>query len=178
MLLDLTRRYCEPHRSYHDIRHIAQMLTWGCEIGLDEAQVLAVWFHDAIYDAKSSRNEEDSAELAQRLMTAEGHPQSRIDTVTRIVLDTKRHVPTSDASAAVLDLDLGSLALPWPEFLANTAAIRSEYAHVADADFKVGRRQFMAKLLERPRLYYTPWGMAREATARANIARLVAELGS
>lgn len=152
------------------------MLSWGREVGLDEAQVLAVWFHDAIYDAKSQRNEEDSAELAQRLLAADGHPQSQIDTVVRIVLDTKRHAPTIPASAKVLDLDLGSLALPWPEFIANTAAIRSEYAHVADADFRVGRRTFLAKLLERPQLFYTPWGMAREATARANIARLVAEL--
>ncbi len=173
MLLELTRRYCEPHRGYHDIRHIAQMLTWGREVELDDAQVWAVWFHDAIYDPRSKRNEEDSADLARQMLADAGQPSAVIDTVAQIVLDTKSHKPTIPASAKVLDLDLGSLALPWSDFTANSDAIRREYAHVADADFNAGRQAFLTTLLQRPRLYYTPWGEAREATARANVKRLL-----
>ena len=176
VLLELTRRYTEPHRRYHDIRHIAQMLAWGREVRLDDAQTLAVWFHDAIYDPRSKSNEEDSAALARQLLANGGHGDELVATVARIVLDTKQHQPTIAASAKVLDLDLASLALPWPDFRANSDSIRAEYAHVGDADFNAGRRAFLAGLLQRPRLFFTPWGQAREAAARTNVGRLLSEL--
>ena len=60
-LLDLTRRYCEPHRRYHNIAHIAELLWRGRECDLSDEQVLAVWYHDAIYDVPSQDNEVRSA---------------------------------------------------------------------------------------------------------------------
>ncbi|HLU39136.1 MAG TPA: metal-dependent phosphohydrolase [Planctomycetota bacterium] len=175
MLLELTRRYTEPHRHYHDIRHIAQMLAWGSTLQLDEAQTFAIWFHDAVYDPRSSTNEEDSAALAERFLQRDAHGDNLINTVTRIVLDTKRHKPTIDASAVVLDLDLAFLALPWPQFRANADAIRREYAHLSDAEFRAGRATMLGSLLQRPHIFTTRWGQAREADARANITRLLAE---
>jgi predicted metal-dependent HD superfamily phosphohydrolase len=175
MLLELTRRYTEVHRHYHDIRHIAQMLAWGKELRLDDAQVLAVWLHDAVYDPRSASNEDDSAALARQLLPRAGHGPDVVERVAGIVLDTKQHVPSTPASAAVLDLDLASLALPWPEFRANSEAIRREFAHLEEAEFQAGRRRFMAGLLARDRLFFTPWGEGREAAARANIARLLRE---
>ena len=149
----------------------AAMLHAGRTFPLDDEQTMAVWFHDAIYDPRSATNEEDSAALAgDRLRTA-GWPKERIERVQRIVLDTKRHQPSTAASAAVLDLDLMSLALPWPEFARNTEAIRREYSHVPDAAFAVGRQAFFATMLHRERLFFTPFGAALEAAARANLQR-------
>ncbi|MEZ5966587.1 MAG: hypothetical protein R3F56_22310 [Planctomycetota bacterium] len=178
LVLELTRRYTEPHRRYHDIRHIAQMLAWGMEVGLDDAQVWAIWFHDAVYDPRRPDNEEQSAVLAERCLLASGHGQDLVNVVTQIVRDTRTHTPTVRESGLVLDLDLGTLALPWDAFCNNTAAIRGEYAHVDDASFATGRRRFMAGLLERPRLFFTPWGEKREATARANITRFLNDSGA
>ena len=56
LLLDLTRRYAEPHRHYHTLEHVAGMLYEGRAFPLDDGQVLAVWFHDAVYDARRSDN--------------------------------------------------------------------------------------------------------------------------
>ena len=64
LLMELTRRYTEPHRRYHDLRHIADMLCKGEALKLSDEQVMAVWFHDAIYDPTSKTNEADSAVLA------------------------------------------------------------------------------------------------------------------
>lgn len=171
LLLDLTRRYCEPHRHYHSLPHIAGMLHAGRALQLDDAQTFAIWFHDAIYDATSKTNEEDSASLALSQLTAAGWPRQEIDRVCRIVLDTKRHEPTTPDSAPVLDLDLMSLAAPWAEFTHNTELIRREYAHVADADFAAGRRNFFTAMLQRERLFYTPFGEPLEPLARANLLR-------
>ena len=174
LLLELTRRYTEPHRHYHGLPHIAAMLAAGRTFPLDPVQTMAVWFHDAIYDARSKTNEADSAGLARERLTAAGWNAADVDAVAAIVLDTKLHVPTNARSAPVLDLDLMSLAAPWPEFAANTVAIRTEYAFVPDADFAAGRRAFFQTMLQRERLFFTPWGQALEPLARANLQRAVA----
>lgn len=171
LLLPLTRLYLEPHRHYHSLEHVAAMLHAGRDFPLDDVQVMAVWFHDAIYDPRSKTNEEDSAELAGRLLAGNGWPAEKIVRVQRIVLDTKRHEPTVAGAEAVLDLDLMSLALPWPEFTRNTDRIRAEYAHVADEPFRAGRAAFFATMLARPRLFFTPFGKRLEAPARANLQR-------
>jgi predicted metal-dependent HD superfamily phosphohydrolase len=171
LLLELTRRHQEPHRHYHSLEHIAGMLHAGRAFPLDDLQTMAVWFHDAIYDPHSRTNEEDSAELAGERLLAAGWERGRVEVVQRIVLDTKRHEPSLPESAPVLDLDLMSLALPWPEFTRNTENIRREYSHVPDAEFAAGRRAFFATMLLRERLFYTPFGQALEATARANLRR-------
>jgi predicted metal-dependent HD superfamily phosphohydrolase len=171
LLLELTRLYQRPDRHYHSLEHVAAMLHAGREFPLDDVQTMAVWFHDAIYDPRSKRNEEDSAALAgERLRTAGWRPED-IDRVQRIVLDTKQHRPTTPGAEAVLDLDLMSLALPWPEFARNTERIRAEYAHVPDADFRAGRAAFFAAMLQRERLYFTPFGARLEPLARANLLR-------
>lgn len=173
LLLELTRLYQEPHRHYHSLEHIAGMLHAGREWPLDDVQTMAVWFHDAIYDPRSRTNEEDSAALAGARLRTAGWAEADVDRVQRIVLDTKRHLPTTPGADAVLDLDLMSLALPWPEFARNTERIRREYAHVADGDFADGRRSFFTTMLQRERLFYTPFGASWEAPARANLRRAI-----
>jgi len=178
LLLDLTRRYQEPQRHYHTLEHVAAMLHQGRQFPLDEEQVMAVWFHDAVYDPASDQNEQKSARLASKWLAKGGWEVDAIERVGRMILDTRGHLPSSLQAEPVLDLDLMSLAVTWPAFQTNTAAIRAEYCHVADDDFAAGRRKFFAKLLERDRLFFTPWGATLEAPARANLRRAISELAS
>lgn len=171
LLLELTRRYLEPHRHYHGIEHIAGMLHAGRSVGMDDVQVMAVWFHDAIYDPRSRTNEAASAQLAEQRLLAAGWARADAARVAAIVRDTEHHRPTVAGAEVVLDLDLMSLAAPWPEFVRNTARIRAEYAHVADADFAAGRATFFATMLRRDRLFWSPFGSQFEAAARANLRR-------
>ena len=54
---DLVARYQEPHRRYHTLEHIMEVLerVTGTEVEL------ACWFHDVIYDTKASDSEARSA---------------------------------------------------------------------------------------------------------------------
>jgi predicted metal-dependent HD superfamily phosphohydrolase len=176
LLLELTRRYTEPHRHYHGLPHIAWMLDQARELALDDDQVLAIWFHDAVYDVLAVDNEERSAALAVERLTAAGLPEARIRKIERIVLDTKSHVPSIEASRLVMDLDMASLALPRAEFVRNGARIRAEYAEVEDHDFIAGRRAFMESILARERIYWTTWGAPLESRARENLRLDLAEL--
>jgi predicted metal-dependent HD superfamily phosphohydrolase len=169
LLLELTRRYTEPHRHYHGLPHIAWMLDQARELVLDDDQVLAIWFHDAVYDVPADDNEERSAALAVERLTAAGLPEARVRKIERIVLDTKDHVPSIEASRLVMDLDLASLALPRAAFEQNGARIRAEYADIDDTTFHAGRREFLASFLARERIYCTDWGAPLEARARENL---------
>lgn len=169
LLLELTRRYTEPHRHYHGLPHIAWMLDQARELVLDDDQVLAIWFHDAVYDVPAYDNEERSAALAVERLTAAGLPEARVKKIERIVLDTKTHVPSIEASKLIMDLDLASLALARPEFVRNGARIRAEYAAIDDTTFYAGRRAFMEAFLARERIYWTDWGAALEGRARENL---------
>jgi predicted metal-dependent HD superfamily phosphohydrolase len=173
LLLELTRRYGELHRHYHAIEHIAAMLHQGRELRLSDAQVLAIWFHDAVYEPARSDNEERSAQLA-RTWLLPALPTATVELVASIVLDTKAHAPSTAEAAPVIDLDLAPLAAPWPQFVANGELIRREYAHVAEAEFAAGRAVFLQRMLARPRIYWTPFGAALEPLARANLQRALA----
>lgn len=175
LLLDLTRRYSEPHRHYHTLEHIADMLHAGRTAGLSDEQVMAIWFHDAIYDPRANDNEERSAVLAERLLAAEGWSREPLALVARIVRDTKAHTPTIPEASLVIDLDLMSLACSWPRFAENTLRIRREYAHVPDADFRHGRSAFFTGMLAQPRIFWTAFGAPLESPARANLTRALRE---
>lgn len=171
LLLELTRRYSEPHRHYHNLEHVARMLHHGAELALDDDQVLAIWFHDAVFEIPGPRNEELSAALAVERLTAAGLPHPRIAIVERIVLDTKAQVPTIEPARAVIDLDLAGFGAEWSEFCANTHKLRLERPDLSDADHRAANRRFFESVLARERIYWTEWGARREARARDNLRR-------
>ena len=63
LLQHLCRAYQSPMRHYHNLQHLQQMLTLLETIHLDDRAcvTLAVWFHDAVYNACRGDNEEKSA---------------------------------------------------------------------------------------------------------------------
>lgn len=169
LLLDLTRCYLEPHRTYHALPHIADMLQRGRDLQLSDVQVAAIWFHDAIYDPTRKDNEERSAAMAVERLTAVGWAEADVRLVARIVRDTTTHTPSAPEAEVVIDLDLASLALPRPAFERNGARIRAECAAFDDATFTAGRLAFMEAFLARERLFWTPWGAPLEPLARENL---------
>ncbi|MDQ4007370.1 MAG: HD domain-containing protein [Actinomycetota bacterium] len=172
----LTQRYDEPHRRYHDLRHLQEVLQTVDELAEEADDVDAVrwaaWFHDAVYDVHRDDNEERSAELAVRELRVLGLPPGLVDEVARLVRLTATHRPDEgDANGAVLcDADLRILAAePWrhAEYVAD---VRAEYAEVPDDAFRAGRSAVLRRLLEADRLYSTATGYARwEQRARANL---------
>lgn len=176
---DLAACHTEPHRHYHTMEHIEAVLGH-----LDDLHVttptaqLAAFFHDAIYDPMSSDNEEQSAQLAHEVLTAVARPEA--DDVAAIVRATAKHQLPDDApreTAAFLDADLAILAAAPQVYDTYTDHVRAEYGHMADADFRAGRKAILEAFLDRPQLYFTTAGQARfEAAARANLRREIASL--
>jgi len=181
----LVAAYGEPHRSYHDTRHLVEVLD-GLERLLvvhplpteeRDAVALAAWFHDAVYDG-SRDDEERSAALAQSELTTAGLPATLVEEVARLVRLTAEHRPADeDLPGQILsDADLAILAAARDRYDAYVRDVRSEYDHLDDATFRAGRGQVLRALLDKPTLFHTPYARERwEAAARANITR---ELGA
>lgn len=171
LILNLSKRYCEPHRYYHTLEHIAYLLMKGRGQDLSDEQTLAIWFHDAIYDPQSRTNEIDSADLAVEMLSACGYPEDGIDLVRQIVLDSEQHEPTVPESAKVIDLDLCPLAAEPKIYDHNHGNIRRENAWLSDAEFQTNLQIFLEGFLARDRIFWTPWGESLEAPARENLQR-------
>ena|GEM_PF-66284 len=90
---DLLDRWREPHRAYHGVRHLEDVLlgldqlrTWGEPVS--PAAFLAAWFHDAVYAGAPGDDERASAELARISLRDAGAPGALADRVARLVLAT------------------------------------------------------------------------------------------
>ena len=180
---DLVRRYEAPSRRYHDLRHLTTVLD-AVDVLSDEAADprlvrLAAWYHDAVYDVDRGDNEERSAALAERSLSAAGLSPSEVAEVSRLVRLTATHAPRrGDANGAVLcDADLAVLAGGADSYAAYLAAVRAEYRRFSDEQFRAGRAAVVEELLRLPQLYNTAHGSAAwEAAARANLRAELAAL--
>lgn len=173
---ELVRRYTEAHRRYHDVQHLREvlhaldLLSAGAELPL--AVVCAAFWHDAVYDPTAADNERRSVDLAAAALDGLGLAHTLVDEVTRLVLLTTGHDPQAgDAHGALLcDADLAVLAAAQPRYGAYAAAVRQEYAHLSDDDFRRGRAAVLRELLHRPQLFSTPEGQRRwQRAARVNL---------
>lgn len=180
----LVETYSEPHRHYHTLEHVGEVLRVVGRLKGGPAVQLAVWFHDAVYDpkAKDSNNERMSADLAERELTALGLPPE----VVRHVADLVRSTAHFDWSwskftgpdfDALHDADLAILGASEVRYARYAADVRKEYAWVPDADYREGRRVILDVFLSRERIYRTEAMFAEgEEAARRNMAAEVERL--
>ena len=178
----LLEAWSEPHRTYHSLSHLRDILARVDELGAHAEDIdavrLAAWYHDAVYQGRPD-DEERSALLAQRDLTAIGVAPGMVDEVARLVRLTVDHDPAvGDRNGEVLsDADLAALAVPAESYRQNSADIRAEYPDVSDEAFRKGRTRVLLALLRGP-VFRTDDGRRRwEAAARANLRAELFALG-
>jgi predicted metal-dependent HD superfamily phosphohydrolase len=176
----LIAAYTAPGRHYHNLAHIQDCLAALARVdGLSETEhetlSEAIWWHDVVYDPTRADNEELSAQLAE----AHVGPDIARE-VGRLIRLTRTHeVERSDRLGAILiSIDLSILGAEPARYDAYAAAIRKEYAHVPDADYRVGRARVLMQFVERP-FIFPDAGFAEmyDRQARENLARELAALG-
>jgi predicted metal-dependent HD superfamily phosphohydrolase len=171
---ELAARYLEPHRHYHDLRHVLDCLeeAAGCrELQERPALVdLALWYHDVVYDPRRGDNETKSAELAAAALDGLV-PARDMEAVEEMILDTRHDRPPRSADGAVVvDIDLSILGAEHDRFEAYRSAIRREYSWVPMPLYRRRRKEVLEAFLGRPLLFRTPLFRERyEARARANL---------
>lgn len=179
----LVAAYSEPQRHYHTLQHLRECLELFDQVRHlaqrpGEVEV-ALWFHDAAYDPERHDNEERSADWARQAMLAAGLPQEPAARVHALIMVTRHEaLPYGPDAQLLVDIDLAILGATPERFNEFEMQVRREYAHVSDADFRVGRSRVLRGFLERPRIYATEFFSRRfEAQARENLARAISRWG-
>jgi predicted metal-dependent HD superfamily phosphohydrolase len=153
---ELRRRYDEPFREYHNLRHILDCLRLCDEIGpllVDrDAVEIALWFHDAVYDRGASTNELKSAELF--LTVSAGASFMFRHRVCDHILATRHSTTVRDPDRRFLvDIDLSGFGAPWDEFMRNGALLREECCDQDDSRYHFGQVAFLSRLQGAPPLF-------------------------
>ncbi|QQS12116.1 MAG: hypothetical protein IPK81_21785 [Rhodospirillales bacterium] len=168
-LLDAARgHYRQPHRFYHDVRHVDELIDLAGRHtpDLDDAEQLALLFHDAVYvpGAPKGQNEALSTTLMRATAFALAEdgaipaiPAATLEDAAAIIVATTHAEPPPDRAARICDLDLWRLAAPWRAFLAHGEDIRREYRflHASDEAFWTARHAFYRSMLDKPALFAT-----------------------
>jgi predicted metal-dependent HD superfamily phosphohydrolase len=173
--------YQEPQRCYHTLQHLQECLQrfressgaeWPGEV------LLALWYHDAVYDPRASDNEERSAALADLVLRRAGAADVPIARVRGLILATRHaNIPGPGDAALVVDIDLAIMGADAARFAEYEDQIRAEYAWVPGPIFATTRRRVLTGFLERPVIYTTAAFRSRfEAAARANLKHALARL--
>jgi predicted metal-dependent HD superfamily phosphohydrolase len=186
---ELVALYSSPTRHYHGLKHVTSLLTLLSthrrHFADPDAVEAAIWFHDAIYDAraKGPANEQQSAQLAASRLSSTIEPK-RLEWIRSAIEATATHaLPQSlggrevEDVALFLDMDLSILGAEEAEFDEYEAAVRREYDFVDDGAWRTGRALVLRRFLARDRVYHSDlFGTLYEDAARRNLKRSVEQL--
>lgn len=152
--------YSEPHRRYHDQRHLAECLSeldWVRGLSARQSRLLrwAILWHDSIYNPGQRNNEQRSAELAHMELTRCGVPAEDADEVARLIQATEFHRadPGDTLGRLIVSIDLAILGAHPDRYREYAADVRGEYSHVGDAMWRTGRALVLRRLLDTERIY-------------------------
>lgn len=192
--------HTERTRHYHTVVHLEEMCHYfqlvralqgqlGDNFPADSmvgpeysfAVLLAIFFHDAVYDAKSLTNEEDSATLFLSFADEAGIDQHKKQLIKTYILATKKHEASqesgSPALSLFLDLDMAVLGKQEEAYIKYAALIREEFSFVPHEIYCEKRADILETFLKQTRIYGTSVMFnALEDRARANLLTEVASL--
>jgi predicted metal-dependent HD superfamily phosphohydrolase len=178
---EVVDRYHEPHRRYHTVEHIEDMLAVTDRFGASDEVTCAVWLHDVIYDPRMPDNEARSATFTRALLERLGAPATVVAEVARLVESTVHHDPDdSDHNGQVLaDADLAILGAPADRYQRYVWHVRGEYTHLTDDDWRRGRAAVVRTFLDREVLFHSSQLRdEREQRARENLRAELAALAA
>ena len=192
-------KYKEIKRKYHTLMHLMEMFCYldlvfqskslvkESRPGCYEVLIMATFFHDVIYDPKSSVNEDDSAKLYLDFVSdiqMAGIPEQNYslqsiksfhESVFQYIIATKHHLLPKDFVndyylKLFLDIDMSVLAKNYNAYLSYACCIREEYIHVDHDTYCSKRSEILTAFLSAGDIFHTDeikqW---LESRARSNI---------
>ncbi|XP_060085664.1 uncharacterized protein LOC132565076 [Ylistrum balloti] len=180
--------YSEPVRRYHTLQHLREMFLHfkfsGDHFTFVDPRlvILAVFFHDIIYEPKKPDNEERSADKFKEYATeVDVLSDADCKKVKDWIMMTKCHsAGTGDNSGDehyFLDMDMAVLGRPETDYDQYATQIRAEYIHVPEEVYRSKRAQILEDFLTRLPLFSTRLFQEHfEEKAKANLRREIARL--
>lgn len=175
--IELETNHSEKTRYYHTLKHLEnlfiQLEEVKPEINNWDVVLFCLFYHDAIYNASKSNNEEESAELAKKRMTQLNVPVTIIAEVADMILATKKHAQSVNNDINLFtDADLSILGSDWKIYSEYAKNVRKEYRIYPDLIYKPGRKKVLQHFLDMERIFKTEHFYRKfEAQARVNLQK-------
>ena len=177
----LVTAYGGPQRHYHTLDHIAAVVANGIRLRdrfeAPDAALLALFFHDVVYDPARRDNETLSADTLEAWLG--GRIDAGVSTFCRAAIEaTASHAAHGDVDIdLVLDIDMAILGAPRDAYLRYAEGVAREYLPVYGLDaYAAGRAElFLKPTLARGSLFLTEPFIGLEDQARANMAEELAQ---
>lgn len=176
----LACKYCELHRHYHTLTHIAECVIAFSRVAHlaknRNAILLAIFYHDAVYDVGRVDNERASANYFR--MTARNAfgitDEPLIEETVRLIELSALHYTDADLDsdgALFIDIDMSILGADTHEYDEYARCVRQEYNHHSDREWAIRRTdKFLDPLLLQESIFLTPtFRASHEECARANL---------
>ena len=187
---ELLSAWSEPHRHYHDQRHLRECLAlwtrWRHLCQRPGEVAIALWFHDAIYDPQSQHNELNSAAWTTRCLMRAGADTDTAQRVNDLVMATQHGFTQETGPAALrsnldaqllIDIDLSILGSPPERFERYDRDVRKEYAWVPGWRYQQARARVPQSFLDWPRIFHAEPAVALlEVQARTNLVAALSRL--
>ena len=171
---EVETKYAEKSRHYHTLDHleslIKELLPVKATFSNWSVVVFAAVYHDIIYKATKTNNEERSAALAVQRLKAIAAPPELIRRCREFIVATKRHEPADNEIDHFTDADLSILGSSPDTYQSYTKQIRKEYSIYPDLFYKPGRKKVLLHFLGMPHIYKSTFFRDKyETAARRNL---------
>ena len=172
--------YSEKQRAYHTVQHLYECLSLleSVRSYLNDvnAVVLALWFHDVIYDPQAKDNELQSSELFEQYL-AQDLSIGITQKIKRWIVATQKHESTDELDLQfLLDIDLAILASSPARFVAYEQQIQQEYVWVDPEIYSVKRKEVLRYFYQTEPLYQTEYFQLNfELQAKQNLEKILNE---
>ncbi len=159
---EVEQAYSHKKRHYHTLEHLQNLLNQLLEIRANVQEwtstLFSVFYHDIVYNPLNKDNEEKSALFAEKKMNKLGVQQETIQKVVRIILATKKHLPSTDMDINYFtDADLCILGFPWKDYKQYADGVRKEYSIYPDIIYKPDRKKVLLHFLQMNSIYKTAY---------------------
>jgi predicted metal-dependent HD superfamily phosphohydrolase len=171
---EIADKYSGKKRHYHTLQHLEHLLyqlqAVQSLLKHRETILFTLFYHDIVYQAHRSDNEEKSAALARKRMLQAGVDPVIIENCTNQVLATKSHQAADEDTNYFTDADLSILGQPWEVYVLYYKNVRKEYIMYPDFLYNPGRKKVLQHFLSMNRIFKTDYFYHRfEAQARKNL---------
>jgi predicted metal-dependent HD superfamily phosphohydrolase len=172
---EIDRCYGEKHRHYHILEHIDFMIQKSVEhrnkLDDPDTVLFSIFYHDIVYEATRTDNEEKSATLANDRLTLINVSAEMNSKCGQQIMATKNHMLSTDGDTNyLLDFDLAILGETPEQYNNYAKKIRKEYSFYPDGIYYSGRRKILQHFLDMEEIFKTEEFQTRyEQQARNNI---------
>ena len=179
---EIEKAHSSSGRYYHNLSHLENLITQlsFCkeEIADWNTLLFSVFYHDIVYSVTQKDNEEQSAQLAEKHLSALQVPTLQIKKCTVQIIATKSHQFSDDPDTNLFtDADLSILGMEWPLYEAYYKQVRQEYAIYPDPVYKPGRTNVLKHFLQMEQIFKTtPFYNKYEQSARENLTHELSAL--